>query len=250
LGKTSKPPGVLLFDLDGTLLPVGPEFFTDDYPSAAAPYFAHIVDPDKFKKALFESTFDMVRNIDPEIANGDAFGMSFEAKVGSKWSELWPIFQRFYQEEFPKLGRCVPRSPTARDVVSACVGQGWEIVLATNPVFPEVAIRERMRWCGIEDLEWLFVTTLEDMHFCKPHVQYYQEIVDYLGLDPERCVMIGNDVQEDMVAGKLGMKTLLVEDYCIDRNTGDEASGLVPHMRGLLKDVPYITQSIKGKIIS
>ncbi len=131
-------------------------------------------------------------------------------------------------------------------MVSACVGQGWKIVLATNPVFPEVAIRERMRWCGIVDFEWLFVTTLEDMHFCKPHIQYYQEIVDYLGLDPERCVMIGNDVQEDMVAGKLGMKTVLVEDYCIDRNTGNVASGLVPHMRGLLKDVPAITQSIKG----
>lgn len=105
-------------------------------------------------------------------------------------------------------------------------------------------------WCRIEDFEWLFVTTLEDMHFCKPHIQYYQEIVDYLGLDPERCVMIGNDVQEDMVAGKLGMKTVLVEDYCIDRNTGNVASGLVPHMRGLLKDVPAITQSIKGKLDS
>lgn len=64
MSKTSKSPGVLLFDLDGTLLPVGPEFFTDDYPNAAAPYFAHIVEPGKFKKALFESTFDMVRNLD------------------------------------------------------------------------------------------------------------------------------------------------------------------------------------------
>ncbi len=250
MSKTSKYPGVLLFDLDGTLLPVGPEFFTNDYPNAAAPYFAHIIDPGKFKKALFESIFDMVKNIDPKIANGDAFGESFEVKLGCKWPELWLIFERFYQEEFPKLRRRVPQSLTARDVISACIGQGWEIVLATNPVFPEVAIRERMRWCGIDDFDWLFVTALEDMHFCKPNIQYYQEIVEYLGLDPERCVMIGNDVQEDMVAGKLGMKTVLVEDYCIDRNAENEVSGFVPDMRGLLKDVPDITQNIKGKLNS
>ena len=42
-----------------------------------------------------------------------------------------------------------------------------------------------------------------------------------LDLEPENCLMIGNDVQEDLVAGQLGMKTFLVTDYLINR-TGEE----------------------------
>jgi FMN phosphatase YigB (HAD superfamily) len=248
LGRIRNSPGVLLFDLDGTLLPVGTDFFIKDYPDAAAPYFAHIIDPDRFKKALFESTFDMVSNTDPQITNSTAFGRSFERKLGRKWTEIWPIFERFYQEEFPKLARLVPESKTSSCVISACISQGWELVLATNPVFPETAIRERMRWCGVEKFPWLFITTLEAMHFCKPHTQYYQEIMDNLELDPERCVMIGNDVQEDMVAAELGMETILVEDYCINRDGRRAVNGDSQYMRGLLKDVPEITGQIIKEI--
>lgn len=236
-----------MFDLDGTLLPVNPDFFASDYPEAAAPHFRHIIEPGTFKETLFKATFDMIHNLDPEVVNIDAFGISFERRTGYQWKKLWPIFERFYNEEFKKLQALVPESKVARNVVEACVNQGWQIIIATNPVFPEVAIRERMRWCGIEDFPWKFITTIDDMHFCKPHIQYYQEIVDRVGLDPKLCVMIGNDMQEDMVAGKLGMKTILVEDFCIDREGGEEGRTsdiLKPDVSGKLRDVPELTRKI------
>ena len=40
---------------------------------------------------------------------------------------------------------------------------------------------------------------------------------DRVGLKPEECVMIGNDMQEDMVASTLGLSTFLVTDFRIDR---------------------------------
>ncbi|HHY11615.1 MAG TPA: HAD family hydrolase [Firmicutes bacterium] len=242
--RASKPPGILMFDLDGTLLPVGLEFFYNDYPEAAAPYFADIIEPGVFKETLLKSTWDMVNNLDPGLPNIDAFRVSFERRVGQSWNRLWPIFERFYSEEFPRLRRLVPESKVARKVVKECVNQGWEIILATNPLFPESAIRERMRWCGVQDLPWKFITTLEDMHFCKPHVQYYQEIVDCVGLDPKRCIMIGNDMQEDMVASELGIKTLLVEDFCVDRGDSGGSGSFEPDMRGKLADVPEIVLKI------
>ena len=33
--------------------------------------------------------------------------------------------------------------------------------------------------------------------------------------------MVGNDVQEDLIAGELGIETYLITDYLIDRNNGD-----------------------------
>lgn len=247
LKKVSNYPGTLLFDLDGTLLPVGPDFFAVDYPEAVAPYFKHIIEPAAFKEVLFKSTFDMINNRDPQLLNIDAFGISFQRRAGYSWKRVWPVFERFYNEEFPKLQTLVPESKVARSIVEACVSQGWEIVVATNPVFPEVAIRERMKWCGIEDFPWEFITTIDDMHFCKPHIEYYQEIIDRLGLVPSNCVMIGNDMQEDMVAGKLGIKTIFIEDFCIDREDGGQGKDsniLKPDMRGRLKDVPEFTRKM------
>lgn len=239
---------VLLFDLDGTLLPVGPEFFMKDYPNAAAPYFSHIVDEKYFKKALFESTFDMIRNTDKALSNIEAFGMSFAKKIGRSWSEIWAIFEDFYENAFPKLKAVVADTFIARDVVDACLSQGWRIVLATNPVFPETAIKERMRWCHVDHFDWQFITTIENMHSCKPNTEYYVEIVDVLGLKPECCVMIGNDVQEDMVASRTGMRTILVEDYCIDRDDEDHKDGVTIDERGLLPDVPEITRRLIGNL--
>jgi FMN phosphatase YigB (HAD superfamily) len=238
------PAKVLLFDLDGTLLPVEPEFFLQDYPEAAAPYFEELIEPSVFKRALLRSTLDMVNNLDPRLSNMDAFRISFEPQVGVGWDKLWPIFQRFYTEGFPKLRKLVPESNTAHKVVQECLEMGWELVLATNALFPETAIRERMKWCGVHDLPWKFVPDLEVMHFCKPHLEYYRELVDIAGLDPRRCIMIGNDMQEDMVASKLGMKTILVENFCIDRSGGDSSGDLVPDLRGKLEDVPELVRKI------
>lgn len=222
-----------LFDLDGTLLPVDLDFFFKRYVEAVTPHFAHIIPPEKFTKALWDATHAMVNNLDPEVRNDEAFARVFEPAVGYPWRKLWRIFEKFYNFEFPKLRKFVPNSRIAQEIVEACVNNGWQIVLATNPVFPEVAIRERMKWCKIDGFPWRFVTTLHNMHFCKPHLEYYQEICRFLKLDPRKCVMIGNDVQEDMVAKKLGMKTFLVEDFLIDRGGGE-----TPDMRGSLKDVP------------
>jgi len=228
-----------LFDLDGTLLPVDLDFFFKRYVDAVVSYFQDLIPKEKFTRALIQSTYLMVDNLDPALTNQEAFARSFAPMVGYKWEELWPIFQRFYREGFPGLKRYVPEREDARYVVESLLSEGWEVVLATNPIFPEEAIRERMRWCKIDDLPWLYVTTFESMHFCKPHLQYYREVCGILDLDPAFSVMIGNDVQEDIVAKKLGMKTFLVEEFLIDRGGGE-----TPHARGRLRDVPKVLRTM------
>ena len=42
-----------------------------------------------------------------------------------------------------------------------------------------------------------------------------------LSLAPEECAMIGNDADEDMVAGELGMRTFLLTDCLLNRNNKD-----------------------------
>ncbi len=222
-----------LFDLDGTLLPVETDFFLKHYMDAVAECFTGLMSREAFDKALLGATYETINNLDPSMENLEAFAVSFTRLSGLPWQDVWPVIQRYYVERYPKLRVHVPENPSARAVVRKCVEDGWRIVLATQPLFPEIATRERMKWCQVDSLPWEMVTTLDNMHFSKPHLEYYREIIDTLGLDPSRCVMIGNDMQEDMVAKEVGMKTFLVEDLLIDRG-----KDLKPDCRGSLVDVP------------
>ena len=67
----------------------------------------------------------------------------------------------------------------------------------------------------LEDFE--IFTTYENYHFCKPNLNYYREVVERLGVKPEECLMVGNDVGEDMVTEELGMKVFLMPADLINK---------------------------------
>ena len=50
---------------------------------------------------------------------------------------------------------------------------------------------------------------------------YYREILEKIGLEASECMMVGNDVKEDMVAKELGMKVFLLTDCLINSSNED-----------------------------
>ena len=206
----------ILFDLDGTLLPLDMDVFVRRYFEAVTPYFKDIVEPGLFFKNLVASTEKMIKNRGNQT-NEEVFMQSFLPAVGRDRETIYPHFNRFYEEEFPKLKEYAGHSEWAAKVVGLLVEKGYPIALATNPLFPRIATEERMSWAGVAHFPWSLVTTYENCCGCKPGIHYYQEICTKLGVSPEKCLMIGNDVQEDLVAGTIGMDTFLVTDYLIDR---------------------------------
>lgn len=210
----------LLFDLDGTLLPFDFDEFMHGYFHALVPHVASVVDPTKIGKQILKSTEDMARNEDPKSTNLDVFKRSFFAETGIKESDIWPLFDSFYEEVFGTLQHLTRPTIISREICRTAHDKGYQLVLATNPVFPRIAVEHRMEWAGIRDIPFDLVTTMEDMHFCKPNPKYFVEILDRLNLSPFECMMFGNDVQEDGVAGKLGIQTYLVTDCKIDRGVG------------------------------
>ena len=98
---------------------------------------------------------------------------------------------------------------------------GYQVILATNPLFPAIATQSRIRWAGLEPEDFERITTYENARFCKPNPDYYREILGKLNLNPSDCLMVGNDVDEDMIAETLGMKVFLLTDCLINRNQAD-----------------------------
>jgi len=228
----------ILFDLDGTLLPIDTDAFARQYMRALGAYAGHLVQPAELVKHVWAATGEMVRNTDPGLTNAEVFANAFFTRVGMDRSALMPLFDAFYREQFPSLrSTCSGLPGIARSVVETALARGYEIVLATNPLFPRIAIEERMRWIEVDDLPWRLVTVYEEMHACKPQPQYYQEVLERIGRAPGECLMVGNDVQEDGAAATLGIDVFFVTDFLIDRegrNLPPERSGTLTSFRDLL----------------
>lgn len=207
----------VLFDLDGTLLPMDQEAFVHDYTKRLAMYMApYGYDPRLLIKALWAGTGAMVKN-DGSRTNEDVFWQVFCTVVGKDARADEPVFETFYHTEFQKARASCGFAPEAAETVRRLKERGIRVVLATNPLFPAVATQSRIRWAGLTPEDFELYTTYEHCCFCKPNPAYYQEILDKLGCVGTECAMVGNDVGEDMAAEALGMKTFLLTDCLINQ---------------------------------
>ncbi|MEW6726475.1 MAG: HAD family hydrolase [Bacillota bacterium] len=234
----------LLFDLDGTLLPMDMDKFLGAYLRLLAPRLSDYLAPERFVKELLISTEAMIVNNNPAKTNEEVFMDDFFGRTGLPKEELLPIFEDFYRRDFPSLVHATRPSATAALILKKAITKGYEVVIATNPIFPKLAVEERLRWVGVADFPFRLVTTYEEMHFCKPNPNYYREIIEKLGCTETACLMVGNDVEEDLVAGKTGMRTYLVED-CVINHKGyayrADFQGSLEDLLAFVDSLPKVT---------
>lgn len=212
---------LVLFDLDGTLLPMDQEVFGKAYFSGLSQKLAPFgYEPKALVGGILEGTKAMVLN-DGSCTNEEAFWKRFEAIFGAQVREQEPIFRDFYAKEFQLAKDACGYDKRAKEVISAIKEKGLRVVLATNPIFPAIATESRIRWAGLSPEDFELYTTYENSHFCKPNPKYYLEILEKVGVSSEECLMVGNDVTEDMVAETLGMQVFLLTDCMINKDEKD-----------------------------
>lgn len=203
------PIQAVLFDLDGTLLDSNmQEIFLPEYLRRLSARVAHIMPARPFIARLLAATEAMIAN-DGRATNAEVFAQAFYPLAGHSRAELEPIFERFYAEDFPQLAGLTQRKPDARRVVQTAFDCGYDVVIATSPVFPETAVRQRLAWAGIEDFPYKLITTYENSRFCKPNPRYFAAIAEFLGRPVEACLMVGDEAM-DLAAAMAGMPTFLV----------------------------------------
>lgn len=224
----------LLFDLDGTLLPVDTESFISTYVKSVTRYFSRLIDPQLFSRQLMASSYAMIGNLDPGLTNQEKFMADFFQHIGYEPAELMPLFAEYYERHYHEVRAVTRPTPLARQIVEDALKRGLKVVLATNPVFPREAIAQRMAWAGIADLPWELVTSYEDTHFCKPNIQYYAEVLERIGAKPEECVHIGNDMDEDFPASEIGIRVAIVDDCLINPSNRPLADC---HFHGSLREL-------------
>lgn len=225
----------LLFDLDGTLLPIDTEWFMQYYLQALDAYVNQRVPVSRVQEKVLTGAYKMIQDTDALRTNEEVFASYFFSAAGVPPAILAPILDAFYREKFPRLKASIAGLPgLARSVIETAIQAGYEVVVATNPLFPRSAIEERLRWAEVLDMPWRLITCYEEMHACKPQPAYYQEVLDRIGRAPSECLMIGNDVVEDGAAASLGMDLYFVTDHLINPkglSLSDTPSGSLADLR-------------------
>ena len=223
----------ILFDLDGTLLDVDMDDFLDRYMLKLAACFS--ADEKSFTKNLWTSTSAMINNKDPQITNEEAFMEHFLTWINHPRNEVMQRIHDFYEKVFSTLQATAGPFPHTEAAVAAARKLQCPLVLATNPIFPMVAIRHRMKWAGLQEKDFALITAYENMHFAKPNPDYYLEIAQILGVNPARCLMVGNDPVFDIrAAAEAGLITYFVDESLPGLNKN----------RGRLADFPQFLNSL------
>ena len=208
----------ILFDLDGTLLPMDLGVFIKEYISTLAAYLAPCgYNPDTFVKGMWAAIGAMMEN-DGEKTNEQLFYEVFASVPGKDARCDKDTFDRYYDEQFPKVRAVCGYDPRAKELIDELRALPVTVALATSPVYPEAATLERMRWAGLDKSDFALVTTYEDARHTKPSTEYYRDVAKSLGVLPEECLMIGNDTRDDLPAKEVGMKVFLLTDNLLNRD--------------------------------
>lgn len=211
----------ILFDLDGTLLPMDQETFIGCYfqkiSANLAPYG---YDPKQLVNAIWQGTAAMIKNTS-EKSNASVFWDTAVSLYGDKIMQDKHYFDTFYETEFDKIKEVCGFNPAASETVHKLKKNGYRVILATNPIFPARATEWRINWAGLNPEDFALYTTYENINRSKPNPDYYLEIIKRFGIQPEECLMVGNDVDDDMIAEKIGMKVFLLTDCLINKNNTD-----------------------------
>ncbi len=211
----------VLFDLDGTLLPMDQSVFTKAYFGGLAKRLALIgYETKKLIDSIWQGSAAMVGN-DGKKTNEEVFWNKFSEIYGKDVRKDEPYFVAYYMEEFDGVKSVCGYNPEAKEAVKSIKALGLRTALATNPLFPSIATEKRTAWAGLDVCDFELVTTYENSRFCKPNPEYYRDILNSMSLEPSETLMVGNDVSEDMIAESLGMKVFLLTDNLINKENAD-----------------------------
>lgn len=215
------PITTVLFDLDGTLLPMDQEEFVKTYFTLLGRYMAQFgFEPKELLATIWQGTKMMMKN-DGSRVNSDVFWDVLVEHYGEDKVKNTDLFDNFYHSEFMGVRNVCTFNTKAPETVKKIKDSGFRVALATQPIFPSIATQQRVKWAGLDAEDFELVTSYENIGFTKPVPEYYLEVCRRLSVEPSECLMVGNDVDDDMVTADLGMNVFLLTDCLINHSQKD-----------------------------
>lgn len=203
----------ILFDLDGTLLPMNEQEFTKIYIDTL---YENVRDlgykKEELLKVIFKGLENMYKN-DGSKTNEEVFWDTFKNYYGKEQIIHKPFFDKYYKSDFEKTLKACEKNKEARKIIDF-VNENFEYcILSTNPILPKIATLKRLNYINLNEKDFSYITFFESSSFCKPNPMYFQNILNKFNLKPNEVILFGNNDYEDYWCAKqIGIKCYLVNN--------------------------------------
>jgi HAD superfamily hydrolase (TIGR01549 family) len=206
-----------LFDLDDTLLPYAfsQEVMIEALIESGANFYSQWIPPDQYIPAFAKSLEAMDDNRRGNLTNFEEMSTTFSSIVDFPVENIKQAAIDYYQTEFNNLKYLANPSSFAREIMDLFFKYDSEVVIATGFQAPRVAAEVRLDWAGIPvtDYDYRFIATWDNMHSSKPHIEFYQEILDHIDREAGECLFVGDSWEDEIIpATKLGILSYWVVD--------------------------------------
>jgi HAD superfamily hydrolase (TIGR01549 family) len=237
----------LLLDLDNTLITNDKEPFVGAYVKTLANRLSSNIDPNSIIKTLLSATKTMAQNQQPDLTLMDVFDTVFYPALGVRKEDVQATINQFYDRDFPGLRALTSPRPEAVRLVEQALGLGYQIGIATNPLFPLTAIQQRLAWANlpVDRYRFALVPSYSSFHFAKPDPAYFAEFLAQMGWPNGPVIMVGDDIEMDIV----GARQLGIASFWISSGADTTWTGSDPEPpRGSLADVLPFVESVPAEL--
>jgi FMN phosphatase YigB (HAD superfamily) len=199
----------LLIDLDGTLLASSRGRLRFDFLRGSLRYLKKRGVPAWKALRAIHAMRKAIERPGTQLTNEQRAALAFSRALGIDQAEARRLVHGMISEVFPTLRKHFHEIPGAKEFVEWARAR-FPLTLATNPVWPREIVELRLSWAGIDPGNFRFITHASEMRACKPCVEYYEEVLDRLGLEPETTLMVGDSKRKDLPASKTGVTVFLI----------------------------------------
>lgn len=206
----------VIFDLDGTLIKTNQDKFNENFFNLLKETFEKEgYDGSAMAMISLQSVGAMINN-DGKKTNEEVFWSCFEEKTKLKKEKVYDLFNDLYYNKYDCMYDSVESIKEMREALESLKEKGYNLILATNPLFPKIAIEKRAKWGEIDCNVFSYVTSFENSSYSKPNVNYYKEIIKNNDLKIDETIMFGNDLVEDLAIEKTGINCYIIMDNAVN----------------------------------
>lgn len=213
---------LIMTDLDCTLLIMNQDLYIKMYVEEIVKLFNEKgYDGKMIAKATMGASMRMLKN-DGSCTNQVAFEAGFKEAIKENAQEIIDIFPQVYGDSYDNIKSITRVNEYASEIVRLMKEKSQYIAVATQPMFPIEAVQKRLSWTNLSDKSFDYISVYDNSSYSKPNPKYYLEIMEKYGAKPEETLMIGNDVNEDILpCESIGVDTFLVLDGLINSKEHD-----------------------------
>ena len=198
----------LLCDLDGTLIDSGGLMVHFEFIGRTLPLMKKHQGWATAYQAL-KAGAETIKRPSKTKTNHERMVENFARHFKIDYAEAEKVVRSNLREVFPKLKSHFGKIAGASKFLEWAKDH-YSLTLATNPVWPIELVHMRMQWGGISPDLFKSVTTADRMHACKPHREYYLELLTQENFEAQDCLMIGNERKMDLPATRAGVAVFLL----------------------------------------